>query len=105
MDYNPLIYYLCHIRTLPEYDRDTKNKKTSYKVSALEALPPLTIYNRARPKFPADASFISPPENIFEFNMCLLKYFVWLLCRWLSTNDDQGGPSVGRFISSIVSVS
>ena len=51
-------------RTLPENERDTKNKKTSYKISVPETLPPFTIYNRAGPKFPEDASFISPPENI-----------------------------------------
>ena len=46
-------------RTLSEYKRDTKNKKTSYKVSVLETLPPLTIYDRAGQNVPEDASFIS----------------------------------------------
>ena len=64
------------VRSLPKYERVTKNKKTSYKVSVLEILPPLTIYNYAGLKFPEDASFISLPENILEFNVCLLKYFL-----------------------------
>ena len=74
--------------TLPEYERDTKNKKISYKVSVLDRLPPLTIYNRAGPKFPEDASFISPRGNILEFNVSLLKYFFPLFCRWLSSKRD-----------------
>ena len=41
--------------TLPEHERDTNNKKTSYKVSVLETPPPLAIYNRLGPKFPEDA--------------------------------------------------
>ena len=75
-------------RTLPEYERDTSNKKTSHKFSVLEMFSPLTIYNRAGPKFPEDTSFVSPPENILELNVCLIKYFVWLFCRWLPSNGD-----------------
>ena len=88
------------VRSLPKYERVTKNKKTSYKVSVLEILPPLTIYNYAGLKFPEDASFISLPENILEFNVCLLKYFTGLFCRWLSSNVGYSVPSIGGFISS-----
>ena len=42
------------VRSLPKYERVTKNKKTSYKVSVLEILPPLTVYNYAGLKFPED---------------------------------------------------
>ena len=67
-------------RFVPEYERDTKNKrKQATKSLFWKTLPPITIYNRAGPKFPEDASFISPPENIFEFNVCLLKYFACIL--------------------------
>ena len=86
--------------TLPEYERGTKNKKISYKVNVLETPPPITIYNRAGLKFPEDASFTSPLENILGFNVCLLKYFAWLFCWWLSSNGDQRVLSIGGFIWS-----
>ena len=90
-------------RNLPEYERDTSNKKTSHKFSVLETFSPLTIYNRAGPKFPEDTFFVSPPENILKLNVCLIKYFVWLFCRCLPSNGDQR-PSIGRYISSTGSV-
>ena len=53
-------------RTLPEYERDTSNKKTSQKFSVLETFSPLKICNRAGPKFSEDTSFVSPLENILN---------------------------------------
>ena len=67
--------------TLPEYERDTRNQKTNYKVSVLETVPPLTMYTCAGSKFTEDAFYISPPEKILEFNECLLKSFAWLFYR------------------------
>ena len=66
--------------TLPECERNTKNKKTSYKASVPETIPPLTIHNRAGSKFPEDAYYISPPGIFLKFNVCLLKYFAWQFC-------------------------
>ena len=66
-------------RTLPEYERNTKNKKTSFKVSVLETLPPLTIYNRAGKKFPEDAySFLHRKiflNSLYIYQSILPGYF------------------------------
>ena len=56
-----------------------------------------TIYNRTEPKFPENASYISSPENILEYNVC---FYALLLCHWLFSNDDQRVPSTSWFSSS-----
>ena len=86
-------------RTLPAYERDTKNKVRSYKVDTPETLPPVTIYNRVGSKFPENSHFTPPPKNeIFE--KCLCEYYVWLLCRMRSSNGKQEVPKLGELISS-----
>ena len=70
--------------TLPGYKENTKNKKTSYKVSVPKKLTILShseIHNRAGSKFSEDAYYISPPDIFLEFNVGLLKYLAWLFCR------------------------
>ena len=88
--------------TLTEYERDTKNKKTSYKVGVLETPPPIAIYNCAGIKFVDNASYNSPPENILQFKVCLLKYLpgYFVGCQVTVTRV----PSTGRFIKSTGSV-
>ena len=56
-----------------------------------------TIYNCTEPKFPENASYISSPENILEYNVC---FYALLLCHWLFSNDDQRVPSTSWFSSS-----
>ena len=90
--------------TLPECERNTKNKKTSYKSSVPETIPPLTIQNRAGSKFPEDAYYISPPGIFLKFNVCLLKYFAWQFCWWFLSNEDERVPSNDGLISSTGSV-
>ena len=43
--------------TLPEYERETNNKKTSYKVSVLETLPPLAIFHQSFLRMPTMNTF------------------------------------------------
>ena len=64
----------------------------------------LILGNCFGPKFPENASFISPPDNILKLNVCLLNYFVWLLCQWLPSNSNHRVPSIGIVILSTGSV-
>ena len=84
-------------RTLPLYDR---SKDRSLKINTPETLPPLHIYNRVGPKFPAGASFSPPAENKQVFDTCMQEYYVWLLCRVVSSHGKQQVPGFGGFISA-----
>ena len=64
-------------RTLPLYDR---NKQRSLTVDTPKTLPPVTIYNRVNPKFPENAIFSSPDNEVLTAS--LQEYYIWLLCRY-----------------------
>ena len=66
----------CTERTISLYER---NKTRSLKTDTPETLPPVTIYNRESPKFPQNASFVPPDDDVLASS--LKEYYVWLLCR------------------------
>ncbi len=82
-------------QSLPLLDR---NKKRSLKLDTPETLPPITIYNREGPKFPDNASFTPPDDEVITDK--LQEYYVWLLCHMISSKGKQEVPALGGFTSA-----
>ncbi|XP_049337187.1 uncharacterized protein LOC111196954 [Astyanax mexicanus] len=84
-------------RILPLYERSSKMR--SLKITPPETLPEL-VFKRDGPKFPKDASFTHPVENQQSYDASMLEYYIYLLCRRLSSEGKQQVPGFGGFISS-----
>ena len=84
-------------RIHPLYEKSSKMR--SLKITPPETLPELA-FKRDGPKFPKDASFTPPVENQKSHDASMLEYYIYLLCRRLSSEGKQQVPGFGGFISS-----
>lgn len=84
-------------RALPLYERSSKMR--SLKITPPETQSELA-FKRVGPKFHQDASFTPPAENQKLYDASLLEYYIYLLCRRLSSEGKQQVPGFGGFISS-----
>lgn len=79
------------------YERSSKMK--SLKITPPETLPELA-FKRDGPKFPNDASFNPPDGNQKSYDASVLEYYIYLICRHLSSEGKQQVPGFGGFTSS-----
>ena len=83
-------------RTLTLYERPPKMK--SLNITPPEKLTELA-FKQTGPKYPQNASFIPPVENQMVYDISMLKYYIYFLCRYLSSKAKQQVPGFGGFVS------
>lgn len=77
------------------------SKLRSLKVETPETLPPVHLYKRTGPTFPAEASFTMPLENQEHYKSALNVYYVWLITRCAGSKlETQCCPALGGFTSA-----